>query len=310
MSPWELKREFLRHIEEGNVHEAEVFLIVAPEILRPCRNGYGETALILATKADRPGPMVRMLLKYKFDPNVVSREGQSPLQLATTLHISSKGEDEGGVIEMLLKAGADVNIRHPEVPLLKVVTRKLTWSRSPCPKIVRLLIEAGANPHVRNTNGDSAVSLAEHAEKRNRERKRLIRLNKEKDEESSYYFTPSIMEYDNALLEYHSIIRCYNNKIINTVLQAALEQKEDTKFGRFCKSDTFDPHILDIVLAYVDGKDITSKRAIVNIKKTWQENAKAQELARKQVEIKRLEQLSKNAKSWEDWDDEHWDDEP
>jgi uncharacterized protein len=100
---------------------------------------------------------VRTLLSHGADPNAPNEDGWRPLHLA----IGELGV--GGTIEfitLLLQHGADANewdVNHNETPLLSA-------SDPPELEAARVLLEAGADPNVRRSDGESSLRLCVRAQ--------------------------------------------------------------------------------------------------------------------------------------------------
>jgi ankyrin repeat protein len=111
--------------------------------------GYGE-ALLCSAAEDGKETMVELYLAARINKNARDDYGRSALYLAGSgFH--------GGVMERLIKAGADVNMPacDGETPLMQAVN---TGHKSG----VRIFLSAeGINVNAKNRNGSTALSLAE-----------------------------------------------------------------------------------------------------------------------------------------------------
>jgi len=107
--------------------------------------------------------IVEMLLIYGANVNAGNNKGVTPLHIAVLLGAVK-------IAEMLIKYGAYVNARDDEgnTPLHYATyiarARKLPFDyvvNLPCADVVKLLLENGADPTLRNSRGISALDLAE-----------------------------------------------------------------------------------------------------------------------------------------------------
>ena len=135
----------------------------------------GATALSLAVRSSDID-VVRFLVERGLDPNELApaarRAAFARYDLATTEYLMSKGL--GGMPDVLitaaawepralltrwLESGANVNASNPaqygRTPLLTAVT-----SEAASPETVKLLLDHGADPNVRTTEGESALDWA------------------------------------------------------------------------------------------------------------------------------------------------------
>lgn len=87
------------------------------------------------------------------DPNTKSKEGWPAISLA-----ASRNDREGnGIVQTLVEAGADMNVRDPkgETPIMNAITNNNL-------NLVRYLIEKGADFRAVNTAGRSVLAFAEY----------------------------------------------------------------------------------------------------------------------------------------------------
>jgi len=110
----------------------------------------GESAMHIVTQR-RDASWIRFLAGRGANPNIRDRHGVAPLMLATRL-----GFNEG--VEALIAAGAMVDVANEagETPLISAVHRRDTG-------LLRLLLEAGADPDRKDNSGRSARAYAELA---------------------------------------------------------------------------------------------------------------------------------------------------
>ena len=126
--------------------------------------------------------IVQLLLDHGADPNVVDEDGMTPLHAAciignvetasyliksganvnsissqrqNALHFAIRGRRTIYMIELLLRAGCDVNARdiHSKTPLFYIPPRKLIHNSI----IIKLLVGFGADINARDSHGDSVL---------------------------------------------------------------------------------------------------------------------------------------------------------
>ncbi len=110
----------------------------------------GETALHIVTQR-RDATWIRFLTQRGANPNIRDKRGISPLMAAVQL-----GFNEG--VEALIGAGASVDVGSDtgETPLISAVHRRDIV-------LMRILLEAGADPERRDNSGRSARDYAQLA---------------------------------------------------------------------------------------------------------------------------------------------------
>lgn len=110
----------------------------------------GETALHIVTNR-RDATWIRFLTARGANPNLRDKNGVSPLMAAVRL-----GFNEG--VEALVAAGASVDVASDtgETPLISAVHRRDIG-------LIRILLEAGADPERRDNSGRSARDYAQLA---------------------------------------------------------------------------------------------------------------------------------------------------
>ncbi len=125
-------------------------------------NRMGESTLIQASKSRRP-EAARVLIEKSVDPNIASTWYASVLngQIALLKIVALDRAASFGPVEMvrdLLKAGANVNAQDVRklTPLMYAVS-----AENQNPEIVQILIAAGADVNVRSATGETALDWAE-----------------------------------------------------------------------------------------------------------------------------------------------------
>ena len=137
-----------RAVQQGNL--AEVQALLAHRADPNEREGHGWTPLVLAARTGQVG-MARVLLEAGADPNLMdslyTRPGWTPLMNAVhTGQIKS--------VQVLIEAGVDANLKSSNgTTALMLATGEESTG------IVRLLLEAGADPHP-GVNGSAALTNA------------------------------------------------------------------------------------------------------------------------------------------------------
>jgi ankyrin repeat protein len=129
---------------EGNIPLMELFLARGADIHRA--NRFGETALMLAAWKNQKAAL-RWLIAQGAQPNRPEREW-------TALHYATFA-GHAGLIEDLLKAGADVNARSTNGSTVVMMA-----AREGHMALAKRLLEAGANPAITNDFEDDAVAWA------------------------------------------------------------------------------------------------------------------------------------------------------
>jgi len=103
---------------------------------------------------------VKVLLKYGADPNIQNRDGETALVRA--LSGGNTALKTFDIVRMLLKKGADPNIEMYEgdTPLLIAFYRLgYPFPFNP-PRVTKLLLDSGANPNVQTRYGNTPLMLA------------------------------------------------------------------------------------------------------------------------------------------------------
>ncbi len=113
----------------------------------------GDTALFAAAADNRDARVVSVLIKAGANVNVKDAGGMTALMVA----------GKADIAKALIKAGADVNAADNQgwTPLIYAVS-KATMDKSLTP-VVGVLVKAGAKIEMKDKDGDTAVSLAKKA---------------------------------------------------------------------------------------------------------------------------------------------------
>jgi ankyrin repeat protein len=112
--------------------------------------GNGKTYLHIACSLNDPS-MTALLLEKGFDPNITDSNGTTPL--VTSCHPSS--ETDLATVAMLLAHEAD-----PDYQDAFGNTALMLASMNTCHDVVEALLQAGANVHIRNIRGRTAIEFA------------------------------------------------------------------------------------------------------------------------------------------------------
>lgn len=118
---------------------------------------YGKSSALMAAIAEHDMPRVKALLDSGVDSNEPDEQGWRPLHLACS---EIEFEDAIETVGLLIERGADVNawdLNHNETPIL-VACDPLNRV------IVCRLLEAGADPNARRSDGESALRLCAGAQ--------------------------------------------------------------------------------------------------------------------------------------------------
>jgi serine/threonine protein kinase len=133
----------------------------------------GQTPLMLAV-SDRQLDMVKLLISKGADINMRTQDGQTPL-------IAAIDKEQFDMVELLISKGADINARNKDrqTPLMVAIATvdenrdseyssqqfinpefKLSLGKKQSiPKTIELLLNLGADPNLRDINGDTALHL-------------------------------------------------------------------------------------------------------------------------------------------------------
>ncbi|WP_334135920.1 ankyrin repeat domain-containing protein [Tepidimonas sp.] len=124
------------------------YLVLQPEVDVEAVNAAGENALMMAALRDHL-PLVEQLLARRAQ---VNRPGWAPLHYAAT----NKGDHALAITRLLLEAHAYIDAESPNgtTPLMMAAR----YGRE---EVVRLLLEEGADPTLRNRLGLTAIDFAQ-----------------------------------------------------------------------------------------------------------------------------------------------------
>jgi ankyrin repeat protein len=113
--------------------------------LRDARN---QTAFLLAMEKENP-EIIKLLIQGGADVNTTNEDGQTPLMTAAKV-----GKNE--IVEALIEAKASLNTQD----LLGQTALILAIDKYAYPETVKILLKAGADSSIKDTNGDTALSIA------------------------------------------------------------------------------------------------------------------------------------------------------
>jgi uncharacterized protein len=150
-----VSEDFLQAVVAGNVKLAEKYLNKGADVnvtytSEKAGLSYGETALIIAASAGNQA-MVKMLLKRGADPNKTN-EGYSAI-------IYASGSGYTAVVKLLIEGGANINHIHLDgtTPLINAVLKEHI-------ELVKLLLDKGADPEIKDFGGKTALEYAKSSE--------------------------------------------------------------------------------------------------------------------------------------------------
>lgn len=149
----------LRKALASNPALAQVRTTSTSQFLEPIRHHVykGDTPLHIAAASNRPD-LAKLLLAKGADPNAENRMRARPLHYAVDGGPGSPTWDpkrQARLIRLLLEAGADLDAsdRHGTPALHRAI-------RNRCAEAVRVLIELGADPRRPNGKGSKPLALA------------------------------------------------------------------------------------------------------------------------------------------------------
>jgi len=144
---------FVAALKEGNGSKAVELVEKPGSTVVNYRGGDGNAGLHIAMR-NRNGNWVGFLLSRDADPNVADKNGDTPLILAARL-----GYPEGAARMLMARAQVDKANRLGETALIVAVQQRQA-------AIVRMLLEAGANPD--KADHASGYSARDYAKRDNR----------------------------------------------------------------------------------------------------------------------------------------------
>jgi ankyrin repeat protein len=129
---------------------AAVYLLAQERVQVEHRNAKGESPLMMAALKGKP-ELVRRLIERRAE---VNKPGWAPLHYAAT----HPGENSVAVVRLLLEHHAYIDAESPNrsTPLMMA-------AHYGHPRVVRLLLEEGADPMLKNEQGLSAIDFAHRA---------------------------------------------------------------------------------------------------------------------------------------------------
>jgi ankyrin repeat protein len=133
-----------------DAERAALFLLGQERVQVEHRNAKGESPLMMAALKGKPD-VVRRLIERRAE---VNKPGWTPLHYAAT----HPGENSVAVVRLLLEHHAYIDAESPNrsTPLMMA-------AHYGHPRVVRLLLEEGADPLLKNEQGLSAIDFAHRA---------------------------------------------------------------------------------------------------------------------------------------------------
>jgi ankyrin repeat protein len=99
--------------------------------------------------------VVKILINAKVNVNAIGEEPTSALALAVDWG------DNGAILQLLLDAGANLNLREwPDINLLRMACGSWDGAKNGNGVVVKMLLDHGADIHYRQDTGDTALALA------------------------------------------------------------------------------------------------------------------------------------------------------
>ena len=148
----------MKAVQSSNVGKVKAFLKNKANV--NAKSKAGVTALMLAA-ADGHAEIVKLLLKAGADPNAQDKEKNSALMYL----LDNDGANERGTLlqiaKLLIAAKAKVNLQNSEGDYPLLIAASMGEKA-----LVKLLLEAGANPRLKNKRGESAENDLEPLEEK------------------------------------------------------------------------------------------------------------------------------------------------
>ncbi|MDR1377220.1 MAG: ankyrin repeat domain-containing protein [Synergistaceae bacterium] len=141
-------------IRRGSLEMVETLLTAGADVNARTKNGktpLNGCVLIMLRNPEERLRIVRKLLDAGADPNIPTQDGTTPLMKASNAAAQASDESVFSLMKVLLDAGADVTPKDSGG-----MTALHWWAGSGKPQVVRLLLEAGADP---NDMGGDMTSL-------------------------------------------------------------------------------------------------------------------------------------------------------
>jgi FOG: Ankyrin repeat len=156
----ELNAALLEAVSKGDVEQTMALLDEGAD--PNAKDAQGNSAIISATGLDsvisnqfpKPGIIIALANKGA-NLNATGASGQTPLgRLAGTCQYSNGAPHYESVISVLISKHADTNARDASGN-----TPVLNATQQCCTEMLKILLDAGADPNIRNNKGDSALRL-------------------------------------------------------------------------------------------------------------------------------------------------------
>jgi ankyrin repeat protein len=161
---------------EGDIESARALLDAGADVNQPSE--YGWTPLLTAVN-NRNYQLARLLIERGADVNLANKGGWTPLYLATDNRNIEGGDypvpkpdmDHLELIQLLLEKGANPNARIKDNTLTRTIftmqwfqedgaTPFIRASQSADTELMKLLLKYGADPKIKTTFGDTALTAA------------------------------------------------------------------------------------------------------------------------------------------------------